>query len=100
MYDDGVLGDTTNRPGISGEGVLITGEGDLRRVGGSVSGSFLFFPELMIDGAILGVGSGKLTSIPSGVSRGGVSSVKSGESLARGLRLGDEDRRGTSTRVE
>ncbi len=103
LYDGGVLGDTRNRPGISGEGVLITGDGDLKRVGGSVSGSFLFFPGLMTEGATtgtLGVGSGKSTSIPSGVSRGGVSGMESGDSFARGFRFGSEGRRGTSTTVD
>ncbi len=103
LYDGGVLSDTRNRPGISGEGVLITGDGDLKRVGGSVSSSFLFFPGLMTDGAntgILGVGSGKSTSIPSGVSRGGVSGVESSGSFVRGLRFGSEGCRGTSTTVD
>ncbi len=61
------------------------------------SASFL---GLITDGAISGVGSGKSTSILSGVSRGGVSSVESGGSFTRSLRLGDEGRRGTSSRVE
>ncbi len=97
MYDGGVLGDMRNRRGYQVRGVLITGDGNLKRIGASVSGSFLFFPGLMTDSAtnrILGIGSGKSTSIPSGVSKGGVSSMESGDSFAHGLHFGSEGRRG------
>ncbi len=73
--------------------------GYLRRVGGTVPGSFLFFPGPITDDEISGVSGGKSTCIPSGGSRGDVPHVESGDSFARGLRLSSEGRRGASTCV-